>query len=356
MDVLANKLDNASVSRQIGYHPRCKNIGLTHLSFADDLLIFSDGKVRSIDGIVQVFDEFAKWSGLRISMEKTTIYLAELTDAVHQVIAARFSLAVGSLPVRYLELPLVTKRLSSADYLPLIEHVKKKILFATFGWLRIAYRECIRSVEKLYSAYLWSGADLNTNKAKVAWVDVCKPKFEGRLGLRALREANDVCCLKLIWRIILCGDSLWVQWVRQSLLKNTSLWSVDVTQLGSWMWRKIIKYRDAAKLLSKTTVKDGTRTSFWFDNWSSMVLAIASSQWTDQTTDFLARYILQAVVYTLWQERNDRRRGTTPTSQAQLIHRINRNVHNQLLAIQLGGDTRYQDGLALWLASRFDPH
>lgn len=76
MDVLSKMLDRAAGLKKFGYHPRCKNIGLTHLAFADDLMVMSDGKIRSIEGIVGVFNDFAKKSGLKISMEKTTIYLA----------------------------------------------------------------------------------------------------------------------------------------------------------------------------------------------------------------------------------------------------------------------------------------
>jgi len=36
MDVLSKMLDKAAGVKQFGYHPGCKNIGLTHLSFADD--------------------------------------------------------------------------------------------------------------------------------------------------------------------------------------------------------------------------------------------------------------------------------------------------------------------------------
>lgn len=34
------------------------------------------------------------------------------------------------------------------------------------------------------------------------WKDVCLSKNEGGLGLRSIEEANKVCCLKLIWRIL----------------------------------------------------------------------------------------------------------------------------------------------------------
>lgn len=237
MDILSKMLDKAADARQFGYHPRCKNLGLTHLSFADDIMVLSDGKVRSVEGIVSVFDEFARCSGLKISMEKSTLYLAGIPNTSIQQLATRFPFEVGKLPVRYLGLPLVTKRLSRADCMPLVEQLRKRIeswsspflsfagrlnliasvLWSVCNFWLAAYRlpnECIQDIEKMCSAFLWSGKDMNAHRAKISWENVCKPKQEGGLGLRSLKEANNVCCLKLIWRIVSQGNSLWVKWIQ----------------------------------------------------------------------------------------------------------------------------------------------
>lgn len=59
MNVLSLLLNKASLSRRFGYHPMCKNLEITHLSFADDLMICTDGRIISVEGIITVFDEFA---------------------------------------------------------------------------------------------------------------------------------------------------------------------------------------------------------------------------------------------------------------------------------------------------------
>ncbi|KAL9830396.1 hypothetical protein AtNW77_Chr3g0189001 [Arabidopsis thaliana] len=86
----------------------------------------------------------------------------------------RYQFDVGHLPVRYLGLPLVTKRLNAADYSPLLEHIKKKIGSWTARYLSYAGRlnlitsviwsicnfwlgafrlprECIREIDKICS-------------------------------------------------------------------------------------------------------------------------------------------------------------------------------------------------------------
>ena len=88
--------------------------------------------------------------------------------------------------------------------------------------------------------------------------------------MRRLKEVNLVCSLKLIWRI-LSANSLWVNWIKVYLIRKGSLWSIkDKTQAGSWMWRKILKCREVAKKLYRVEIKNGKKTFFWYESWSSL--------------------------------------------------------------------------------------
>ena len=241
MNVLSCMLDKAAVGKKIGYHPRCRNMSLTHLCFADDIMVFSDGTSRSIQGILETFEKFAVMSGLKISLEKSTVFMTGMSPRAKEAILRQFPFESGTLPVKYLGLPLLTKRMMQSDYLPLVEKIRSRITswtnrFLSFGgrlqliksvlssltnfWLSVFRlpKACIKEIEKLFSAFLWSGPDLNAKKAKIAWLAVCKPKTEGGLGLKPLTEVNEVGMLKLIWRIVSAKDSLWVQWVYNCLL------------------------------------------------------------------------------------------------------------------------------------------
>lgn len=80
-----------------------------------------------MEGIVKVFDEFARFSGLRISMEKSTIYLAGVPAAVKQEMVSRFAFDSSQLLVRYLIRGKITswktRFLSFAGRLELIKSV-----------------------------------------------------------------------------------------------------------------------------------------------------------------------------------------------------------------------------------------
>lgn len=101
MNVLSKMLDKATRQGKVGYHPRCKNIELTHLCFVDDLMIFADGTKTSIEGILQVFKDFDKMSGLKISREKSVLFMAGANQRGNDF-QRIFNFATGKLPVRYL--------------------------------------------------------------------------------------------------------------------------------------------------------------------------------------------------------------------------------------------------------------
>lgn len=298
MQVLSKLLDKAAAERRIGYHPYCKDLNMTHICFADDVLVFSDGKKSSIEGILGVFQEFAKISGLNISLEKSTLFLAGVKSEDSAAILEQFPFEAGSLPVRYLGLPLLTKKMSVSDYSPLIARIRTRISTWTARHLSFAGRlqligsviysitnfwmsafrlpnQCIKEINSICSAFLWSGPTLSTHKAKIVWSDVCKPREEGGLGLRDLLEANRVACLKLIWRILTARASLWTKWIWKYLIRKGSFWSVkEKSTLGSWMWKKLLRMRPLALQLTKVEINSGSTTSFWLDNWSDLGVLI----------------------------------------------------------------------------------
>lgn len=78
---------------------------------------------------------------------------------------------------------------------------------------------------------------LESEKKKIAWEEICKPKHEGGLGLKSLQEANKVSCMKLIWRIVSSQQTLLVLWIMKVNIRKGTLWSVKgSTTVGSWMW------------------------------------------------------------------------------------------------------------------------
>ena len=127
MDVLSKLLDAAAVHGVFDYHPKCKRIGLTHLCFADDLMIFTKGNMHSIIGIHNILKLFYSYSGLQLNAAKSELFSSgvkrELVDEIQRVTGFKH----GVLPIRYLGVPLITRKLSLKDCAPLLDKLSAKI-------------------------------------------------------------------------------------------------------------------------------------------------------------------------------------------------------------------------------------
>lgn len=114
----------------------------------------------------------------------------------------------GVLPVRYLGVPLITKRLTSVDCESLVTKITaridfwlvKKLSFAGrlqllssvllslqvfWAMVFILPKQVIRLLEQKFNRFLWSGRDSKAH-SKVAWDKLCFPKKEGVLGIKKI--------------------------------------------------------------------------------------------------------------------------------------------------------------------------
>lgn len=110
------------------YHNRCKKLALTHLSFADDLLLFCNGDVKSVSIVTAALEEFSGVFGLKPNMGKSTSYLGNINGPERDEILKILPFRVGELPVKYLGVPLLATRLYRKDCIVLIDKVRKRVM------------------------------------------------------------------------------------------------------------------------------------------------------------------------------------------------------------------------------------
>ena len=269
MDALSTLIDNRVTSNSnFKYHWICEKTKTTHLCFADDLILFGGDSVHSADLLRRALLDFSTASGLSPNIDKSSIFIAGSNPLYKEAVVSLFGYLLGSLPVRYLGIPLLSSKLTAADCMELVDRITARIRSWTTKFLSYAGRlQLIQSVlfgihsfwasllllpksiilriERIIRAYLWRGNDDRGGGAKVAWDDVTCPKQEGGLGLRSLEEWNKALMAKHLWK--LCHPSptsSWAKWAKANLLRGRSLWEIDVPQNSSWNWRKILKLRD----------------------------------------------------------------------------------------------------------------
>nr|GEV54699.1 RNA-directed DNA polymerase, eukaryota, reverse transcriptase zinc-binding domain protein [Tanacetum cinerariifolium] len=110
------------------YHWGCKQLKITHLCFADDLLVLCHGDLKSTMIVKKALDHFCSISGLNLNMGKTTVFFRNLKYQVKRDILSILPFKVGSFPVTYLGVPFISKQIGINDCKRLLNKVKDKVL------------------------------------------------------------------------------------------------------------------------------------------------------------------------------------------------------------------------------------
>ena len=293
MNFLSLMLTRAAQDNNIKYHAKCSAMKLTHLSFADDLLIFIDGSLNSVQQVLQVLKEFELRSGLVVSFQKTSFFSSGLSEEEVDTIHASTRMQKGSLPFRYLGVPLNSKKLSLVNCQPLLQQIKAK--FSSWSVKTLSYsgrllliktvisgittfwcsafllpKACINKINSMCSFFLWKGNLEGHHSTKVAWDRVTLTKDQGGLGVKDLLTWNRACCIRLIWLLFFREDSVWAAWFKEVILKGTldNYWTIKPSQSYSWLVNKLIKARPIVFPLIKIRLENGRRARFWSPNWA----------------------------------------------------------------------------------------
>lgn len=253
-------------------------------------MIFCQADLASV-GIIRVaMDSFCKISGLAINHDKSYVFLLGVDLDLRIAITNQLNFKPGTLPVKYLGVPLISTRLTYQNCLALIDRITSRIKVWTSASLTYAGRlqlikstlfsiqvywssmfilpcATVRKIESILSAFLWKGTTLTPTGAKVAWTSLCYPLQEGGLGIKSMKTWNKAALLKHVWRLLSEGTSLWVIWVHSVLLKGRCFWYTNVPSTSSWSWRKILQSRSWCKGLFTPCIGNGRDTFLWLDYW-----------------------------------------------------------------------------------------
>ncbi|GJX24112.1 RNA-directed DNA polymerase, eukaryota, reverse transcriptase zinc-binding domain protein [Tanacetum coccineum] len=233
-------------------NPRRRSLGksfhfwikLTHVCFADDLLMFCHGDKRSVSVIKEAIEEFGDISCLLPNYNKSTIIFGSMKLEDQQEILECVPFKVDKLPVKYLGVPLTSKRLSVNNCKSLLDKIKSKVLnwknkcLSYAGRLQLiasvlesihVYRDSvfilpktvIKDINKLLKNFLWSQGELSKGKAKVNTVK----------------------------------------------LKCRSIWAIDEESNDCWGWKNILKMRNEAREFIVMKIGNGGKASIIYDNW-----------------------------------------------------------------------------------------
>nr|GEW52257.1 transcription factor VOZ1-like isoform X1 [Tanacetum cinerariifolium] len=170
------------------YHFGCRSLKITNLCFADDLLVMCHGDLNSVKVIKKALDNFSNVFGLHPILGKSTIVCGSMDKVAIENILTILPFKIGKLPVRYLGVPLMAKKIEAAVFkLP---------------------KAICKDIKIIFKGFLWNQGDLQKADKK---------------------------------------DSLWVRWINVVRLKGRSVWEIEKQSNDSWMWKSLLDMREATR-------------------------------------------------------------------------------------------------------------
>jgi len=267
MEYFSRLLKSSTQHSGFSFHPKCHALEISHLGFADDILLLCRCDMVSINIILQQLRVFGESSGLVLNAAKSSIFFAGVTENMKKAILSFSQFTKGNFPFKYLGVPLSPHRPLASQFSPLIHKLEMAIQSWMGKYLSYAGRlELIKSVlhgmvqfwinifpilnvvinkiTSLCRNFLWTGDVLRSKSSLVAWKQVCLPKEEGGLAVLDIKARNDSFFAKHLWNIHLKSDSLWIRWVDHYYISHASIWSLDAKKTDSPLWKSIFSLRN----------------------------------------------------------------------------------------------------------------
>lgn len=152
---------------------------ITHLLYADDLLLFMNADLNSAQTIVKIFGYLKDFAGLQINESKSKAYFSKHCEnkmEFHKIL----KIEEGQLPVEYLGLPFSTNQLADKDCSRLFIIIRDKFenwssrLLSIAGRLELSHMVitaiiiywiqthnilelAIHKIEKMCANFIWKG-------------------------------------------------------------------------------------------------------------------------------------------------------------------------------------------------------
>lgn len=132
--ILCSKVLSRIIDREVrrrSLHGICAVNGtqsITHLLFADDLIVFGKADENEVEAIINCIRKYGEWYGQCINLQKSCIYFSKnLPSSEANSIASLVGLKIASTELKYLGLPLLMGRSKRQAFEFVIERVQARL-------------------------------------------------------------------------------------------------------------------------------------------------------------------------------------------------------------------------------------
>jgi ribonuclease HI len=262
---------------------------ISHLMFADDLLLFGTASDNQMKCMLEVLKEFCQLSGQEVSQEKTSLLFSRNVDrGTRNNLIQRSGFSVTNEFGKYLGVPLVGRAPKRHDFNYLIEQVSSKLAAWKATQLSFAGRLTLAKsvieavptypmmsskipkayeIQRIQRNFLWGDTDQKRRYHAVKWDTVTTPKWSGGLGLRKLVTMNQACLMKLNWKFHSNNNNLWCSVLKVKYVDGRANGLEETRSTDSTLWKSLVALNTKMEEYSVWSVRDEAVVDAWNDAW-----------------------------------------------------------------------------------------
>ncbi|XP_056685392.1 uncharacterized protein [Spinacia oleracea] len=268
---------------------RRNGIPITHLMFADDLILFGDTSNKTLQSIRNVLGNFWEVSGQKMNNAKSKMYFSKHTpqeqkDLFCSALEVQPSPDLGT----YLGFPLTDKRPTKNQTEYVCRNIKSKLaswkakclskagrlvlikasLTAIANYsMQVLYlpKKTLKTIDQICAKFLWDYEPQTQKTHLVAWLKSCGDMKLGELSIRSAIIMNQVLMAKLCWKFD-TTTNLASKLVKDKYIENRPY--PTPFHKGSHIWQNVGNGWDLYQKFSAWYIGDGDNINLWHDNWT----------------------------------------------------------------------------------------
>ncbi|KAI0524684.1 hypothetical protein KFK09_004066 [Dendrobium nobile] len=284
--VVSDALNSRKGNVGISISPKAPRV--SHLLYADDILIFSEGKTKVIKELKSFINNYCLWSSQKVNNFKSMILFGKYTN--HRI-KKKISTLLKCMVVKelnYLGVKMTLRRVVSSDFSKLMEVVANrlniwgqkfislegKVVLIKSAFLSLPMfltsislipLSILKDFDKMCRCFLWKKKDGNAGIHYASSDSLCKTKEEGGRDLFSSVSRAGPLRAKLAWNFCMKPVTLLNQILRAKYgddvqttpMKRDCSPTWKIITMGAYYLRNIVRW----------DVSNGNSINWMFDNW-----------------------------------------------------------------------------------------
>ncbi|XP_059295600.1 uncharacterized protein LOC132048938 [Lycium ferocissimum] len=251
-----------------GYYSPKKGTKLTHLAFADDMILFTSGKPSDIRKALKILTVYEDVSGQLINKHKSCVaFSPKASIEVRHRVTHLTGMNKKECPIKYLGCPLFVGRMKISYFSEMVQaitnrihtwHSKflsmegkiiliKHVLLAMPFHLLAAMKPpkgTFEQLERAVARFLWNDKDNVKKHHWSKWENMCFPYAEGGAGFRCIRDMSKACLARQWWNLR-TNKSLWRDYMMTKYCSKKNPIIRKVIGSQSQIWREMRENKSA---------------------------------------------------------------------------------------------------------------